>query len=800
MADEFVWNSPVITVKEIRSILRSQYGPEECQIRILFEDETKKIKYRDGLLNCECMRCGRHFNMAPSGLLNSIYFNGFICTGCGTLSDEELKARQEEKMRVAGIELLKEHGIDVVKEAIDDMNKKSKGETDSNEEDYDSDDIDMSEFDLSVNDPSTSTESMTPENETVVEETKEVVEESENVEEDDMSKYMASDEDYSSSIEIETNNVEDNTETEDIGDDMADDSSNIIDIDDNGTDIDTIIEDDGGIYEDEEGIISEESVESTTLSTEDVDTEQVDQKQIDFETEKAKAVEEAKLEVQKKADEEKAVYEAKLKAEMEAKIEAEKAKAAAEIEAARKAKEEAERFAADVAAEKAELEAKITEEQQQEPSIDEYQERVDEGERESQKEKDEEVEEEPEPEIETSVNVKIKDKAIHLSDDEVYTDDKELSDEIIAVLNKMASRLHFMPYDINSFKLGVDKIYTKCKTCHKEVSFESLKDLGKLYNLKEFASIYGLDISSKRNNLSGKETLIINCPFCVGSLIKEKKNIYHEKTVKSIANRSNFSILNEDKHLFIHDMNEEYECSCNGVVRKLKYSDMISRYCGKDAKDARKDDLFKPKENEASKSVESNKPTIFKSSESKGSTSTEEVTGSSQNLKEYAPTTKYVLRPKSMESKIKENEDSTKEETTTTSTSNKPNIFKKPRSEYDASMFDSDKAKDSFSDMEFERKRKDKNEKRNNIFVGSPSLKVSKSEVAKLNGFTNPFEREKSLKQEFEETVFADFIDQLSDRTGIPYKIVLNETSYEIPIIDFESGIRIICANLDEPG
>ena len=101
MADEFEWNKPIITAKDINSILHNQYGPE-CPTRLLLEDETKPIPYKTALINCECMRCGRQFTMTPFALLNSIYFNGFVCTGCGSLSDDELKAQQKENMRVKG--------------------------------------------------------------------------------------------------------------------------------------------------------------------------------------------------------------------------------------------------------------------------------------------------------------------------------------------------------------------------------------------------------------------------------------------------------------------------------------------------------------------------------------------------------------------------------------------------------------------------------------------------------------------------------------------------------------------------
>lgn len=751
MAEEFNWIKPTITVKEINSILHSQYGPE-CPTRLLFEDETKPIPYKTALINCECMRCGRQFTMTPYALVNSIYFNGYVCTKCGSLSDDELKSIQEENMRVKGIELLKEHGVDVVKEAIDDMNKKD-GKSSETEEDFDSDEIDMDDVDLSVNeDVDVQSEEIVRPDDNPELADEEISQESSSPDvDDDMSKYMASDEDYASSI--------------------SDNSDDFEDTGDDESDVEDEFENDGGIYEED----NDSSEETEVMTIEEIEAEKakaVELAKEEAEAEKQKAVEEAKQEAmreaQKKADEDKAAYADKIRAEMEAKmkaeIEAEKAKAAAEIEAAKKAREEAEKFAA-------EANLKAQEAQEALEAL------------EDDKEPESPVTEEPSPTNDEDENIsdedavlgteelKAKDEAVIWIGDECYAEE-ELSEKIQKTMHSMVDKMKYLPYDVDSFECKNGKLYAKCKTCHNEVSFDSYEDFEKIYTLKDFASRYGLNFTDYHNNLSGKDTLVVNCPCCTESLHREGRNVYHEKTVKSIANRSHFTI-NDKRHLFIHDANEEFECSCNGVTKTLSYTDIITRYCGKNSgKDAREDDIFKP--TAENKSTESSKPT-----------------------QQEKP---YVLKPRSMDSKIKEdNVSSTASGTTETEQpkAKKGNIFN-VKTEYDAATFNTDKAKDSFSDFEFERKRKERNEERKSIFVKSPELKTSKNEVAKLNGKINPFEREKSLTQEFEETVFCDFIEQLSAQTGVDYKLIVNENSYEIPVVDFESGIRIICSNLDD--
>ena len=67
MANQFKWDKPTMTAKELSAILHGQYGPE-CPTRILVEDDTKPLPYMNALVQCECMRCGKTFSMAPYAL------------------------------------------------------------------------------------------------------------------------------------------------------------------------------------------------------------------------------------------------------------------------------------------------------------------------------------------------------------------------------------------------------------------------------------------------------------------------------------------------------------------------------------------------------------------------------------------------------------------------------------------------------------------------------------------------------------------------------------------------------------
>ena len=77
-------------------------------------------------------------------------------------------------------------------------------------------------------------------------------------------------------------------------------------------------------------------------------------------------------------------------------------------------------------------------------------------------------------------------------------------------------------------------------------------------------------------------------------------------------------------------------------------------------------------------------------------------------------------------------------------------------------------------------------------------IKRAKENDAKFNPNINPFERKSALENEFSRSVFNDFIAELAEITEVQFKLIISDRAFDIPIVDFESGIRIVCADLDE--
>ena len=700
MANQFKWDKPTMTAKELSAILHGQYGPE-CPTRILVEDDTKPLPYMNALVQCECMRCGKTFSMAPYALVNSIYLNGYVCSTCGNLSDDELKTRQQESMRVATIETLKEHGIDVVKEAIEEQEgkKKKNHPSDPLEDEFsstaDEDEMDMSEIYGEAMNDQKSMESTTPvveseptseskTDEVVTEDnvsdeeevvTEDEIPDEEDVADDDdpMSEYLVSDDDYSNSISDSTDDIEDEDITED--------------------DIEEAIDDE---------IISQN--ESAEIKTEEETVEESEE---------------------------------------------------------------------------------ITED-------DVF--GVEEG-------TEDEVEtDSSEPEIEEEQ----KDETNYIwIGDKPYTQD-ELTHEYDKASKRILDKMHFIPFDLDTCSIDTEsrKIGIKCLVCGETATFESFDDFGNVQTLSEIEDKYGQKLDPKKfNNYRNIEPLITGCVNCISSLFKNGFNAKHKATVLDFAKKSNFEILDTDKHLFINDANEEYKVKCNGVVKYMRYGEMLKKFIDANGNyiDARTLPLFKP----VQKSIES---TNVKTEEVKpiskvikteaaakpqGFTVNKPIEKPEVNQQPKPQPQKIVLHPVSSDEIIEKAEQKKAAESEQTKSAF---IFNKGA----AGTFDTGRTSDDYDELEAERLKKERDLNKKNVFSVDQKFKIVKKDQALLSGKINPFERKETLTQEFEETVFFDFIQQLSERTGIEYKLVLNDHTYEIPVIDFESGLRIICSNLAE--
>jgi len=94
---------------------------------------------------------------------------------------------------------------------------------------------------------------------------------------------------------------------------------------------------------------------------------------------------------------------------------------------------------------------------------------------------------------------------------------------------------------------------------------------------------------------------------------------------------------------------------------------------------------------------------------------------------------------------------------------------------------------DSLSTFEQERKREESIVEERKIFK---NINANKN--------VNPYEDSIVVIDAFKHTVFGPIFDSLYNVTQVPYKIIINEDTLDIPIVDFKGGIRVVCINLDD--
>ena len=724
---EYNWERATITPDEIIDGLVSQYGPE-CPISIEMDDRKKQIPYKNAMATCECHRCGSIFSMTPESILNAYYNTGYVCLKCGPLSDEQMKAKQKERMNERAIEELIKHDVDPFAE--DESEKKAKQEAKEDER------LALSEEDYAD----------------VFDELEETSTPSKSEESDDISKYMASDDDDKVSIgESASVDVE-----EDEPEKAPSEEPEIVDYSDYTP---------PNHYEER---LEEEK------------TKAIEEAKKAAEIEKQKAVEEAKQEAmreaQKKAAEEKAAYEDKLRAEMEAKmkaeLEAEKAKAAAEIEAAKKAQEQAEQFAAEanLRAQEAEqaleaigddAEPEVTEEaaDYDDDQSEEYSEEETDDVTEENFSLEEEADAEPEEEYYD-----------HVVGTEGYSQD-EFDANVEKHLANLKNAIGFQPWIRASFDTDDDgHITANCRLCGTNSTLDSFDDIDRIIKVDdEFRKTN--NIKATINCKDGRTPLMSSCACCRESVINNGFNEYHRNAVEGLAHDSNFKILNADNHMFIPSLDEIFTVECNGVKKDLTFAEL----CKFNGKDASKDPMFKA-ERKVIKPV------------SKATTE--------EPVKEEKPNP-VVLKA---EAPVKEDFENSNEKSTEGSS-----IFKKSAKTQQQTMYEKynsgpkiENMKDSNASLDEEREVEQEEIAKNTIFKPGQKLVISKKNIAKLNNKQNPFEREEALEEQFRETKMAKFISDLSTESEVKCNLIIGNKTYELPVIDFESGLRVICANLEE--
>ena len=757
MAKEFKWDKPNITVNDIITGLVKQYGPEQ-PISIDLEDKKTPIQYKSSMIPVVCNRCGNRWSTSPYILLKGYYMFGYVCSFCGNLSDADLRDKKKKEMNDKAIELIKEQYGDDVFEKDEAAEKEKEAELEAEKE--------ISKFSE--------------------EDLKDALE---TTDKEDYSEYMADDEETSSIGE----SLDKSSESFDIqNEESGTESFDSEEEDDNpfeGSDEYEVVDADDLIKETEEKLRAENEEAIKEISKK-------------AEEEKIKAVEKAKdevaLEMSKKAQENEAKIRDEMAAKMKAELEKEKAKMKAEIEAAKKAQENAEKYAAEMNAKNSILEEEISDMESDldpDPNVtykdDETSEDFYDEDLESEDYEEESEESGTEPfDSEEEFDSLYEDVDVENPVDVEKSVDYDT--DLGNALEEIRDSLGFNPWSKDSIKIDETDGSVKeveCIICKHKSKFKNIGDLSDIvYIGDKFCDRYGIDKSKRINNRSSVP-IMHKCDCCLDSVINNGYNEYYKSAITNLAEEAHLNIINVDKRMFIPNSDEYYEVECNGVVKGLYRTELLKFI----DKDARTDPMFKPsEESNESKSVKSTestnyseKPvTVLKSK--KVNESKESYTNTSQS---YNNPNVRILKPKK------------KEESVTTeqkSDTNSSKTFEEKMSEkYNKGPF-VENSVDSNTSLEEEKYIEEEEIRKNSPFKRNHKLVLDYKSIAKLNGKINPFERESTLKEEFQESIFCKFISDLSDETGVECYLNVNEKTFEIPVIDFESGYRIICADLNE--
>lgn len=730
--NEYKWEKPIITVDEILTGLAMQYGPDN-RTKILMDDTAKPISYKTALLNCECLRCGKRFTATPYGILNGLYLNGYVCANCGMLSDDEVRQRKTESRRKAALEVLKEDGQDVVKEAIEEMQEDKEV----------SEEIEVTEDSFDDNDEMITAENLEKE------------------------------------IRGETNGTrssESATIKEDQRNDLNDGRSRSISSEPSETESIEEVGDEGEKSGPDDGGSSGRDEEGESLWTEQPEPSGDEMKKSDYMADDkdtySSPISEMLTDLAKSDGEEDSVTD----------DDDEDVFGVEEPEPEPVKTVESVLVAADAPTEEA-------------------------------------VEDES-PEAEDAEEEASDDDIATIGDETLTVE--EIGNRVWEACKKSRDTAGLNLWDSNVCHTTPDnKIEIKCKTCGKNIKSDSIETYGIALPLDKLLSQNGGTYDPNKENNIDKSVPYVNvCPVCLDSIKKNGFNLFHKKSVIAMAKKSHFFIKNADNHYFIKSPKEYYVIECNGVERKMLFSEMISHFSK--GEDARNDLMFKVEKNE------DKKPTVTVKMASKESVSpikTEEVKPAA--VKQTITLNKNVNESKSVPladtaakmafrmGVIWDKKNATS--TTGTSEGVKPKITitlggkkPEPKNEQKATIRMSEtkqqsmngsvfSAKDSFESMNAERDMENDNIEKHNVFSAGAKFKRLNKNIAQLDGSINPFEREVDLEKSFENTCFYDFIESLSQKTGVEYTLIIDARSYEVPVVDFESGIRIICSDLNEP-
>ncbi len=471
---------------------------------------------------------------------------------------------------------------------------------------------------------------------------------------------------------------------------------------------------------------------------------------------------------------------------------------------------------------------------EKEPIRDEYQEKVDEGESSLQDEtEDDDASEEPQDDTfddeaanaDDSIdvdfdNVPAEETPTTSAESEPHEEmvtcggieykESELNDVWYASLTKASEVFGYKPWNEEVCDIETDgTLTTECRICKRKVNLSGFADLYKETAIdKKFFEQYGTKFIPFENNFDGSTPVVSECPHCKTSVALKGYNAAHKNSVLSICKKSHLTLINPDNHRFIYGPKESFTVEANGIQKEIKFIDLVKIF-GKTGLDARTHEWFKPVEEEkvettdifdVEKSTESESATEQLNNLLKSNSIKIEHTLDNRNASHKPP--KVDIRPQEVygEDMVKEDVDKKAKEAMNQKLilGEAPTVEDRgPDTHIKSGTFVFGK-KDSHESLNEEINDRKVEFEQRTIFKEGAKLKLARKNVATLNGKINPFKRNESLLKSFESTDFYRFFCSLSQEAEVEFKVVVNNKTMEVPIVDFASGWRFICCDLND--
>ena len=389
--------------------------------------------------------------------------------------------------------------------------------------------------------------------------------------------------------------------------------------------------------------------------------------------------------------------------------------------------------------------------------------------------------------------------------------ESELNDVWYASLKKASDVFGYKPWNEEICDIETDgTLTTECRICKRKVNLQGFADLYKETTIdKKFFDQYGTKFIPLENNFDGSTPVVSECPHCKTNIALKGYNVAHKNSVLAICKKSHLNLINPDNHRFIYGPKESFTVEANGIQKEIKFVDLVKIF-GKTGLDARTHEWFTPVKEEKVESSD-----IFdveNTTESKSATEMIDdllksksisLDHTLENIKNTShKPTKVDIRPQEVygEDMIKEDVDKKAKEAMNQKLilGEAPSVEDRgPDTHIKSGTFVFGK-KDSHESLNEEINDRKAEFEQRTIFKEGAKLKLARKNVATLNGKINPFKRNESLLKSFESTDFYRFFCSLSQEAEVEFKVIVNNKTMEVPIVDFASGWRFICCDLND--